>query len=62
MPATTETPKPAETSTAATAAAAVEQTVTAYKGFDQQLRCRGYQYEVGKTYEHTGKVEACASG
>ncbi|CAL8974549.1 hypothetical protein RHODOP_05065 [Rhodoplanes sp. P11] len=62
MPATTATPKPAETPTAATAAAAVEQTVTAFKGFDAQLRCRGYQYEVGKTYEHTGKVEACASG
>ncbi|WP_284694428.1 DUF7666 domain-containing protein [Rhodoplanes serenus] len=59
---TTKTSKPAETQTAATEAAAVEQTVIAYKGFDQQLRCRGYQYEVGKTYEHAGKVEACASG
>ncbi|WP_040620360.1 DUF7666 domain-containing protein, partial [Rhodovulum sp. PH10] len=37
-------------------------TVVAYKGFDNQLCCRGYQFEVGRTYEHVGKVEACASG
>ncbi|MBK5958075.1 hypothetical protein CCR97_08070 [Rhodoplanes elegans] len=43
-------------------APAVENIVTAFKGFDAQLRCRGYQYEVGKTYEHAGKIEACASG
>jgi hypothetical protein len=44
------------------AAAAVEETVIAYKGFESDWTCRGFQYEVGKTYEHGGKVEACESG
>ncbi len=41
---------------------APETTVVAYKGFDKSLQCRGYQFEVGKTYDHIGKVEACARG
>ena len=36
--------------------------IIAYKGFDKNWKCRGYQYEIGKTYEHEGKVEACKSG
>ena len=36
--------------------------IIAYKGFDKNLKCRDYQYEIGKTFEHKGKVEACESG
>ncbi|ANI28224.1 hypothetical protein PL78_00005 [Yersinia entomophaga] len=39
-----------------------KETVITFKGFDQNLQCRGYQFEIGKTYTHEGKVEACGSG
>jgi hypothetical protein len=36
--------------------------VKAYKGFDKDFRCRGYQFEVGKEYKHEGKVRLCVGG
>jgi hypothetical protein len=33
-----------------------------YKGFDNDLKCRGFQYEVGKSYECEGKIEICSNG
>lgn len=37
-------------------------TITAYKGFDQNMQCRGFQYVEGETYEHTGPIKVCHSG
>ena len=33
-----------------------------YKGFDKNLKCREFQYEIRKEYEYDGKIELCSSG
>ena len=39
-----------------------ENAIVAYKGFDKNLCCRGYQYEVGKEYHAEGDIKACNNG
>ena len=39
-----------------------EKVIKAYKGFDENLSCRGFQYEVGKEYEMDGKIGCCEHG
>ena len=36
--------------------------VRGYKGFDKDLKCRGFQYEIGKDYEQEGEVKCCERG
>ena len=36
--------------------------IVAYKGFNRDWTCRGYQYKVGEVHEHEDKTEACESG
>ena len=37
-------------------------TITSYKGFDKNLKCRDFQYEIGKEYEQDGEIRACKNG
>ena len=39
-----------------------EKKIIAYKGFDENLCCRGYQFEVGKEYEQEGEIVCCENG
>jgi hypothetical protein len=36
--------------------------ITSYKGFDKNMQCRGFQYEVGKEYEIEGEIKCCNRG
>ncbi|EQB8209564.1 DUF7666 domain-containing protein [Salmonella enterica subsp. enterica serovar Montevideo] len=36
--------------------------IVTFKGFNKDLKCRDFQFEIGKTFHHDGKVEACVSG
>jgi len=33
-----------------------------YKGTDKDMKCEGFQYELGKKYECRGKIELCRKG
>ena len=39
-----------------------ENPIIAYKGFNEDLSCRGFQYEIGKEYCLEGELELCANG
>ena len=39
-----------------------ENPIIAYKGFDEDLSCRGFQYEIGKEYCLEGELELCVNG
>ena len=41
---------------------ATQEVITSYKGFDKDLRCRDYQFEIGKEHVHEGDVAACKGG
>ena len=39
-----------------------ENVIKSYKGFDKDMQCRGFQYEVGKEYEMDGEIKCCNRG
>ena len=39
-----------------------EKVIKSYKGFDKDMQCRGFQYEVGKEYDMNGEIKCCNRG
>ena len=39
-----------------------DKVITSYKGFDKNMQCREFQYEVGKEYEMDGEIKCCNRG
>ena len=58
----TSTKKRKDVDQAAQKIAPAEEVVESIKGFDADLSCRGFKFEIGKTYETNGKIVACKNG
>ena len=39
-----------------------EVVIHGYKGFDTDMKCRGFQFEEGKEYDQTGDISCCENG
>lgn len=39
-----------------------DKVITSYKGFDKNMQCHRFQYEVGKEYEMDGEIKCCDRG
>ena len=39
-----------------------EKVIKSYKGFDKNMKCRDFQYEVGKEYNMDGEIKCCNRG
>ena len=39
-----------------------DKTIISYKGFNENMQCRGFQYEVGKEYEMDWDIKCCKRG
>ena len=39
-----------------------ENKIISYKGFDENMQCRGFQYESGKEYKMDGNIKCCKRG
>ena len=40
----------------------MNKTIKSFKAFDENLRCRGFQYKVGKEYDMNGDIQCCKRG